>query len=123
MTHWGWKSTQLGFQPVHSNDMMIPEELVKKVTCRCETGCKTMTCNCRKYGLRCTHLRNGYHGESCTNIEHIPSPDLETNENEIEKIISDDFLTDVVSEDDEGNDVDEEIQDESCYVIKKRRII
>ncbi|XP_018376452.1 PREDICTED: uncharacterized protein LOC108769764 [Trachymyrmex cornetzi] len=68
-TQWGWKIFVHGLQPKYTEDTLIPDELIKKIICRCETGCNGQTCNCRKHGLRCSYLCVNCHGESCSNIE------------------------------------------------------
>ena len=35
---------------------MIPEKLLKNISCSCESGCNKQRCGCRKHGLKCTNL-------------------------------------------------------------------
>ena len=68
-TAWGWKERGNVIYPIHTLEPLIPNELLCKISCRCETGCKKKTCNCRKHGLRCSKICTSCHGESCSNVE------------------------------------------------------
>ena len=37
-TVWGWKERQNVIYPVHTLEPLIPDELLSKISCRCETG-------------------------------------------------------------------------------------
>lgn len=68
-TEWGWKSTVNGLQPIYSLENLIPTNLLESIFCRCEKGCKTAICSCRKHGLRCTDICLTCRGHSCSNVE------------------------------------------------------
>lgn len=70
--------------PIYSNVSLIPEEIVKIISCNCKKGCKTATCGCRKHGLHCTTLCSGCHGNSCENIERISLENLESSMCEVD---------------------------------------
>lgn len=78
-TDWGWKASTNGLKPIYTVDKLIPDDLIKKITCKCETGCRTLTCGCRKHGLRCTELCQSCNGENCTNIDEEIITDLVDN--------------------------------------------
>lgn len=69
-TDWGWKKHQLGVMPKVCEQDLVPEVLLKTIFCKCETGCISKKCSCRKHGLKCTNLcTNCHHAENCCNIE------------------------------------------------------
>ena len=39
-TAWGWKERQNVIYPVHTLESLNPDELLSKISCRSETGCK-----------------------------------------------------------------------------------
>lgn len=69
VTQWGWKLSAGGLVLVFSSEPLIPENLLKTITFTCENGCKGVICECRKHGLRCSHLCVNCHGEARTNID------------------------------------------------------
>lgn len=79
--------------PVYTTDTLIPEDLIKKISWRWESGCKTTTWGCRKHGLRCSDLCSSCHGETCTDIEQpiILDMDNDTDIIESEEPISEDI--------------------------------
>ena len=68
-TDWGWKISANGLQPIYSSESLIPKSLLESIFCRCQKGCKTATCSCRKHGLYWTDICLTCRGHSCTNIE------------------------------------------------------
>ena len=111
-TKWDWRKSNVGLQCMLSEDSLIPSELIKKISCRCETGCKKSTCSCRKYGLYCTNLCGGCYGESCTNVEQfIVNDDDETFFDNIDTFNfteNNDKIDDDKTDDDSQIEVDEE---------------
>ncbi|KYN17134.1 hypothetical protein ALC57_10589, partial [Trachymyrmex cornetzi] len=47
---------------------LIPQELLKCISCNCESGCNNQRCGCRKHGLKCTNLCSNCH-ENCSNTD------------------------------------------------------
>ena len=58
---------------VTATTAIASESLLKVVRCGCKTGCKTMTCSCRKHGLKCTDSCRECRGVSCLNCQDIDS--------------------------------------------------
>ena len=56
--------------PVTMTEPPAPPNVLK-IVC---TGCKTMTCSCRKHGLKCTDSCRKCRGVSCANC-HCPEVD------------------------------------------------
>ena len=56
--------------PRFTEDFLIPEELLKIISCSYETGYEGNRCGCRKHGLRftdlCTKCRDS---DNCLNVE------------------------------------------------------
>ena len=47
---WGYFIHKGRMMPVTMKQASAPPKLLKVVRCGCKTGCKTMTCSCRKHG-------------------------------------------------------------------------
>ncbi|XP_016845058.1 uncharacterized protein LOC107982104 [Nasonia vitripennis] len=107
---WGWKPTTTGLQPVYTTDDLVPQNLLQYISCRCTTGCNTMNCSCKKYGLRYSDICHNCHGQSCSNIEQIL---IETDSLEY-------MLNDDVNENGDCNDANGENNDEICS--KRQRL-
>ena len=71
-TKWGWTSKTVHnmkiLVPYCTDKSAIPEDLLKKISCNCKTGCGGNKCGCRKHGLQCTELCTNCFN-NCTNIE------------------------------------------------------
>ena len=50
---------------------MIPEKLLKVISCNCSRGCATK--NCKNLGIICTSLCRHCEGKNCDNTENINS--------------------------------------------------
>lgn len=69
-TEWGWKSQNNVLVPNLTDADLIPEKLLKTISCGCETTCDKRNCGCRKHGLKCTNLcSNCPDSEHCSNLE------------------------------------------------------
>lgn len=69
-TDWGWKFIDnYGLAPEMTDIVLVPEELLKIISCSCTTGCSTTRCGCKKVGIHCTVLCKGCEGKNCCNIE------------------------------------------------------
>lgn len=52
-----------------------PDILLKMVHCNCSTGCNTLRCGCKKYGLECTRACGPCQDGSCGNTKDTPIPE------------------------------------------------
>lgn len=68
-TDWGWKMTKNILMPEYTDMTLIPEDLMKKISCGCKTGCHNTQCGCRKHGLKCTDLCTTCDPDCCQNFE------------------------------------------------------
>ena len=68
---WGFLIQKGRMMPVTMTDAPAPPNLLKVVRCGCKTGCKTMTCLCRKHGLKCTDPCRECRGVSCINCREV----------------------------------------------------
>lgn len=54
---WGWKRTELGFEPIAMQQEPAPPDLLKVIRCSCKSStrnqCGGNACTCRKNGLTC----------------------------------------------------------------------
>lgn len=66
---------------------MIPENILKTVTCICKKGWNSKKCGYRKHGHKCTNLCTNYHClDKCSNVEDLS--DLGTTEKELPMNVS-----------------------------------
>lgn len=68
---WGWKISKRELMPVKSLDPLVPDFLLKKITCSCKTGCARLTCGCKKLGLHCSNLCTECTEDVCENWDVI----------------------------------------------------
>lgn len=116
---WGWReiinNDSKILMPHYTELSLIPDDLLKKVSCKCQSNCRSNKCGCRKLGLKCTVLcRNCDDSDHCSNKEIIienesDSEELEqpnlllNNENNIEQFIeNEDNYTEHGSDNEEG---------------------
>ena len=120
-------------------DFLVPEELLKLISCSCETSCEGNRCGCRKHRLRCTDLCTKCRGsDNCLNVEKI-SEDFDKSENNFAETEqpglclitenqlyeeSSDYPNDIEGENEIINRSDiEEKDDQITNVLKKPRIM
>ncbi len=51
---YGWERVNDCLVPKMTDSMIGPDNILKVVRCSCKAGCKTMSCTCRKLGLKCS---------------------------------------------------------------------
>src|SRR3978361_1380328 len=68
-TQWGWKVVDGMLLPHYTDEALIPSDILKKNSCRCETGCKSKVCSCKKHGLKCSNLCLNCNETVCCNFE------------------------------------------------------
>ncbi|KAJ8688233.1 hypothetical protein QAD02_024028 [Eretmocerus hayati] len=65
----GWQLSEDGMRPMFSkSDSLIPQDLIKRISCSCKGGCRTAICSCVKHGVPCTELCSKCHGATCENV-------------------------------------------------------
>ena len=74
---WGWRLENNQLIPIMSDMNAAPETLLKMVHCNCATGCNTLRCSCKKYGLPCTSACGSCQLTSCDNSHNQLSEELE----------------------------------------------
>lgn len=113
---WGWKKTSEGFlMPKYTEEKLIPDILLAKISCSCKKGCNTAKCSCRKHGLKCTNLcLSCFRSDDCSNAEEVVVEHDDIHESEeLEEIPH--FENEVVEEeDDENEDEEKEDEEEDC---------
>lgn len=50
-----WKQTEDGMMPMLADEELIPDVLLKTISCNCETGYVFKRCDCRQHGLKCKY--------------------------------------------------------------------
>ena len=71
---WGWEMINNMYQPIYTDQLPAPADLLKVIRCACKGDCSTFRCTCRKNGLECSTACADCKG-SCTNITVIADPD------------------------------------------------
>lgn len=98
---------------------MIPDDVMKKIACRCVSGCKTNTCSCRKHGIKCSNVCSTCDDESCSNIEEnrVIADDIDEEIDE-RNITETELERDECSDDDNDNDdCDDDNADTSDIIL------
>ena len=69
-TKWGWKIQEDMYTPIMMDTNPAPDILLKMVHCNCSTGCNTLRCSCKKYGLECTAACGPCQDSHCENMNN-----------------------------------------------------
>lgn len=69
ITQWGWKLVDTLPIPIYTQDLLIPEKIIKKISCCCATSCKAKACICRKKFLKCTSVCKHCDCNECENLK------------------------------------------------------
>ncbi len=51
---WGWKESDRGLMPVHTDLPPAPDELLRVIKCNCQSDCSSLRCTCRKHNIKCS---------------------------------------------------------------------
>lgn len=92
---------------------------MKKIACRCVSGCKTNICSCRKHGIKCSNVCSTCDDESCSNIEEnrVIANDIDEEIDE-RNITETELERDECSDDDNDNDdCDDDNADTSDIIL------
>ena len=118
---WGWRKNKQEniLEPIFSDEAMIPENILKNLTCSCKTNCANR-CGCRKLGLKCNKFCKICKGNECLNseiIEDLASAEISTAAPEIIELEVEPFVLIDVEQDDEFDcsdydDINEDLNDE-----------
>lgn len=65
---WGWQIEKYGLEPIQTTDILLPDSLLKKISCKCTRDCSKL-CGCIKHGLKCTDYCTNCHGQTCQNAQ------------------------------------------------------
>lgn len=88
-TNWGWKEVIANnskiLMPHFTDASAIPDDLLKTISCSCETSCVGNRCGCLKHGMRCTDLCIKCTGSgSCLNVEKVSENESDLGDASIE---------------------------------------
>lgn len=123
---WGWKIANNTLQPVYSSDLMIPEDIIKKIACRCESGCKTNTCGCKKDSLNCSSMCLRCNDEICQNFEKktVVTDDVDEDFDEPNSLETEKEAANESDSDDDKNIIESQSNssDEESLQAKRRKI-
>ncbi|KAF5281918.1 hypothetical protein FQR65_LT14444 [Abscondita terminalis] len=84
-TQYGWKIKNDILVPIYSDEVLIPEKILKKIHCACKTNC--MKCSCRKRLMFCNKFCTTCKGNNCTNVEVNGTLSDDRNSSESENFI------------------------------------
>lgn len=98
---WGWHMKQNGLEPIQTNDILLPDSLLKIISCKCAKDC-TKSCGCVKHGLKCSEYCANCSGQTCNNA-HIDLGNVEEENDIVEDL-------ELIVED--NDDIDIQLQDE-----------
>lgn len=79
---WGWNVKKGKLVPILTDNPPAPQELLKVIRCKCQTGCYTMKCTCRSNGLDCSMACSECRGV-CANTS-FPDDDTDSEEESTE---------------------------------------
>ena len=71
----GWVITDADLKPEYTILGGVPNSILELVSCRCQKGCKTNVCACRRAYLVCTDARICDQGEDCENTVNFSNGD------------------------------------------------
>lgn len=75
---WGWEKQARGWMPCMTTRDPAPAELLKLISCQCAGPCRA-ACGCRKAGLKCTAICKHCAGETCENVQVLPTISYDDN--------------------------------------------
>jgi len=73
---WGWRLCDGRYNPVTTDAIVAPDEILNIVRCKCRGPCATSQCSCRKHGLCCVMACKNCHGSSCNNCPTVDDDSL-----------------------------------------------
>lgn len=128
---WGWELQNNGLEPIQTTDPLLPENLLKNISCSCAKDC-TKACSCVKHGLKCSEYCANCVGETCKNapqpktssdnIEFDNDDDDEAIDLEIEIAKMESFNTVQIEDEDEDQIVENFDEEERINPLKRRKI-
>ena len=83
---WGWKESEGGLTPVHTDLPPAPEELLRVIRCNCQTDCSSMRCTCKKHNVKCSPACGNCRGSGCINSDQLEYDDNEEVDDEDDNI-------------------------------------
>ena len=72
---WGWKESEGGLTPVHTDLPPAPEELLRVIRCNCKTDCTNMRCTSIKHNVKCSPACGNCRGSGCINSDQLEYDD------------------------------------------------
>lgn len=116
-TKWGWNEVLINnskvLMPRYTNIPMLPEQLLKTISCGCNGDCSKNNCGCRKHGLKCTDLCTKCQdsGNCCNMQETVEDDDSSDSEDAVQELPS--ISLDTENEQiEEFSDVEDDFEDE-----------
>lgn len=129
---WGWKLDDNLLIPVYTVDALIPDEILKKISCTCVSGCKNKTCGCKKNYLKCTSVCLHCDSTKCSNFETLPDNIINVDDSSdfLEEIIESTEDTQNTEHIDNDETLDDDIEDNATdsdtetdnATLKKRKV-
>ena len=95
----GWQLVDNALAVHWMQQKPAPDELLLLSRCRCQTGCASARCSCRRFGLQCTDAWK------CNDCENVMEAQINTSECESGQSSDDIPASESDSDDDEGQHV------------------
>ena len=68
---WGWKETEGGLMPIHTDLPPAPDELLRVIRHNCQSDCSSMRCTCNKHNVKCSPACGNCRGSGCMNSDFL----------------------------------------------------
>ena len=72
---WGWRQNDDGLFPFMTDSPPAPAELLRVISCNCQTDCSSLRCSCKKHDVECTPACGNCRGTGFSNTAHLTSDD------------------------------------------------
>ena len=67
----GWKETERGLMPIHTDQPPAPDELLRVIRCNCQSDCSSMRCTCKKHNAKFSLACGNCRGSGCMNSDFL----------------------------------------------------
>ena len=68
---WGWKETEGGLMPIHTDLPPALDELLRVIRYNCQSYCSSMRCTCKKHNVKCSPACGNCRGSGCMNSDFL----------------------------------------------------
>lgn len=78
----GWEMKNDAWYPVKlpKTQNLVPDDILKDLSCKCQTDCSKKTCGCVKHGLKCSEFCINCYEHNCKNTDEPRTDTVNINE-------------------------------------------